>query len=204
MKTEPVGEEQRIIARCRAGDWSEYGWIVNRYRRLVWAAVDSVTGDDAAAQDLVQEAFIRVYEKLYTFRGDSQFSSWLYRLARNHALSHVRKMNRRPHLDSLDAQPARQHEPYSRLPDNRRPDTEYETDARQRELARMLGELPVEYREVIDLYYAGELSYQEIADILRLPLNTVKTRLRRARQRIAAAAQASGWAGGGSTVGEEH
>ncbi|MBN2083127.1 sigma-70 family RNA polymerase sigma factor [bacterium] len=207
MKTEPLSEEQRIIARCRAGDWSEYGWLVNRYRRLAWAAVDSVAGDDAATADLVQETFIRVYEKLNTFRGDSRFSSWLYRLARNIAVSHLRKVNRRPRLDSLDAQPAGQPDYHSRLPDSRRPDQDYIEDARQRDLARILSELPADYRAVIDLYYTGELSYQEIAEILGLPINTVKTRLRRARQRIVESARASGWVGptdGGSTVGEEH
>lgn len=186
--------EAEILARCRAGDWSEYGALVQRYRRLVWAAVDAVLCGDESVADVVQESFIRAYEKLHTFRGSSNFSSWLYRLARNHALSFVRHRSRRPRADSLDVERAGGRDYHSILPDSKRPDREYELSRRQQDLERMLRELPQEYREVIDLYYNSELSYLEIAEVLQLPLNTVKTKLRRARLRLVEIAQRVGWA----------
>src|SRR5437773_11258457 len=86
--------EAAILRRCQAGDWSCYGEVVDRYRRLVWAAVTAAGADEARAEDLVQEAFIRAYEKLYLFSFGSSFACWLYRLARNHALSASRKQRR--------------------------------------------------------------------------------------------------------------
>ena len=97
--------EDNILQRCRSGDWSEFGWIVQRYQRLVWSAVDGVVDDKEAVPDLIQETFIRVYEKLHTFKYKSSFSSWLFRLARNHALSYSRRIQRRPRIASIDEYP---------------------------------------------------------------------------------------------------
>jgi RNA polymerase sigma-70 factor (ECF subfamily) len=187
-----VAHEREILACCRAGDWSDYGQIVTRYRRLAWAAADAVLSGDAGIDDVVQEAFIRVYEKLHTFRGESSFSSWLYRLARNQAISHLRKVTRRPRQSSLDDTEGGR-ALAERLADGDRPDAGYSEEARRQVLNMMVKRLPREYREVVNLYYTSELSYEDIASVLRLPLNTVKTRLRRARLRLSQSAREAGW-----------
>lgn len=187
-----AAHEREILARCRAGDWSGYGLIVARYRRLVWAAVDAVLCGDVLVDDVVQEVFIRTYEKLHTFRGAASFSSWLYRLARNHAIGHLRKITRRPRLSSLDDGDSGL-ALSERLPDSDRPDSGYTVDARRAAVSKMVTDLPREYREVVNLYYTSELSYEDIANVLRLPLNTVKTRLRRARLRLSQSARETGW-----------
>ncbi len=185
--------EHQILAACRAGDWSEYGVLVKRYRRLVWAAVDAVVADETAAADLVQEAFIRAYEKLHTFRGRSRFSSWLYRVARNQALSHVRRLRRRPPPASLDDGAAGERDLHEKTAGDGGPDQDYEHLARARAVERMLKSLPASYRELVNLHYLGEFSYQDIADTLGMPINTVKTKLRRARLRLQEQARRLGW-----------
>lgn len=185
--------EQQILAACRAGDWSEYGVLVKRYRRLVWAAVDAIVADETAAADVVQEAFIRAYEKLHTFRGQSRFSSWLYRVARNQALSHVRRLRRRPPPASLDDGQDGERDLYQKTAGDAGPDLGYEQVARARAVDQMLAALPASYRELVNLHYLGEFSYQDIADTLGMPINTVKTKLRRARLRLQEQARRLGW-----------
>jgi RNA polymerase sigma-70 factor (ECF subfamily) len=187
-----AAHEREILTRCRAGDWSDFGLIVARYRRLAWAAADAVLSGEAGIDDVVQEAFIRVYEKLHTYRGESSFSSWLYRLARNQAISHLRKVARRPRQSSLDDTESGR-AMAERLADGDRPDAGYHNEARRQVLNMMVGRLPREYRDVVNLYYTSELSYEDIAKVLRLPLNTVKTRLRRARLRLSQSAREAGW-----------
>ena len=192
-RTLDLTREQEILAKCRAGDWSQFGELVNRYRRLVWSAVSSVAAEDGMETDLVQEVFIRAYEKLHSYRGDSAFSSWLYCLARNHAISYIRRRGRRPQSVSIDESGRSGDGLHERLPSESKPDTGYAEAARRRALDRLLMDLPLEYREVVNLYYLGEYTYEGIAEVLELPINTVKTRLRRGKQRLVAMADNAGW-----------
>jgi len=191
-RTLDLDREQQILACCRNGDWSDYGILVDRYRRLVWSAVDSVLAGESVVADVVQEVFIRTYEKLHTYRGDSAFSSWLYRLARNHAIGHLRRISRRPRsvsLDDSDGGP----DLHARLAGSSGPDTGYADQAREQALGYLLAKLPLEYREAVSLYYLGDYTYDGIAEILSVPLNTVKTRIRRGKQRLVDMARETGW-----------
>jgi RNA polymerase sigma-70 factor (ECF subfamily) len=186
-----LAAERELILACQRGDWSQYGRIVERYRRLVWAAVDGAVDDPGQVEDVVQEVFIRVYEKLHLFGFRSSFSSWLWRLARNHALQQRRKQVRRPRWLSLsgskDERP--QHEPAALGS----PQADMLEEQREAAVSRMLRELPEEYRSVLNLYYLGEHTYESIAELTGIPLNTVRTRLRRAKQRLAELARNAGW-----------
>jgi len=137
----------------------------------------------------VQEVFIRVYEKLHLFGFRSSFSSWLWRLARNHALQLRRKRMRRPGWISLAAEGAGERQKSGAVT----PQTDYNNAARELAVTRMLRELPEEYRSVLNLYYMGEHTYEDIAAVTGLPLNTVRTRLRRARMRLSELARQRGW-----------
>lgn len=202
--------ETAIIRACQSGDWSGYGLLVQRYRRLAWAAVDAVLPGSPHAEDVVQEAFMRVYEKLHTFRYRSSFSSWLFSLARNQALMHRRTQSRRHQALSLEelAQSSRpssdgssssSREPSLSLLESegreyaKNPLGTLEQDSRQAALAGMLAELPQEQREALNLFYLGELSYEDIAQTLGLPLNTVRSRLHRAKERLQELASRRGW-----------
>jgi RNA polymerase sigma-70 factor, ECF subfamily len=181
--------ERALILRCQRGDWSQYGQLVERYRRLVWAAVDAVCDDPGQVEDVVQEVFVRVYEKLHLFGFRSSFASWLWRLARNHALQVRRKALRRPGWLSLQHSDGSARE----LRGEPSPESGYLTEQRAAAVGDLLHELPEEYRSVLNLYYLGDHTYEDIADCTGLPLNTVRTRLRRAKQRLGELARAKGW-----------
>jgi RNA polymerase sigma-70 factor (ECF subfamily) len=191
--------EAAILRRCRAGDWSDYGQLVERYQRLVWAAVDAVAPDKSAVPDLVQESFVRAFEKLHLYESRSSFSSWLYRLARNIALSAGRSAARRPVQLMGEPRELELGAPPPRRMDG--PAEAYLDSARGRALRALLAELPEQYHEPLALYYFHDLSYGQIAQALGLPLNTVRTHLRRARLRLLELARGQGWAEGG--VGDE-
>jgi RNA polymerase sigma-70 factor (ECF subfamily) len=186
--------EAGILARCRAGDWSDYGLIVERYRRLVWAAVDAVLVGDESIPDVVQEVFIRAYEKLHTWRGDGQLSTWLYRLARNHALNHLRRLKRNPARISLEASEDTGRGLKERLAAASVPDDAYAADAQQAALRQMLASLPEDYRQTLNMFYLHEMSQEEIAEVTGKRINTIKTHLRRGRMKLARMAAEQGWA----------
>jgi RNA polymerase sigma-70 factor (ECF subfamily) len=191
--TRPGGDprlaaERAVILACQGGDWSQYGQLVERYRRLVWAAVDAALDDASLVEDTVQEVFVRVYEKLHLFGFRSSFSSWLWRLARNHAL-HVRRGQSRRGWFSLQQPSGEQRE----LAVDTNPQHDYTAAARETAVTRMLRALPEEYRSVLNLYYLGEHTYEDIAALTGTPLNTVRTRIRRAKQRLTETARAQGW-----------
>jgi RNA polymerase sigma-70 factor (ECF subfamily) len=184
-----LSSEGALIQRCQDGDWSHYGLLVERYRRLVWAAVDAAIDDPGQVEDVVQEVFIRVYEKLHLFGFRSSFSSWLWRLSRNHALQVRRRSARRPGWLSLYHNNGSQRE----LRGTASPEAGYANELREEAVTGLLRALPEEYRSVLNLYYMGEHTYEDIAALTEMPLNTVRTRLRRAKQRLAELARAKGW-----------
>jgi RNA polymerase sigma-70 factor (ECF subfamily) len=186
-------QETAILRRCLAGDWSGYGRIVERYQRLVWTAVDAAAPDRSAVPDLVQESFVRAYEKLHLYEFRSSFASWLYRLSRNVALSASRRAQRRPVQLIGESSRLEGGTGEGRLAG---PQQLYLESARGRALRALLAELPEQYHGPLVLYYFHELNYEQIAQALELPLNTVRTHLRRARLRLLELAREQGWAGG--------
>lgn len=185
--------EAGILTRCREGDWSDYGLIVDRYRRLVWAAVDAVLVGDESVPDVVQEVFIRAYEKLYTWRGDGQLSTWLYRLARNHALNHVRRLKRNPARISLEASEDTGRGLKEKLAAESVPDDAYSSSAKQAALRQMLASLPEEHRQTLNMFFLHEMSQEEIAQVTGKRINTIKTHLRRGRMKLVRMAEEQGW-----------
>jgi RNA polymerase sigma-70 factor (ECF subfamily) len=184
-------EERELIRRCLDGDWSEYGLLVQRYQRLAWAALDAATADKQAIPDLVQDTFVRVYEKLHTWRSDAGFSTWLYRIAYNIGLNHNRSLQRRPQQADgilVDRE-------LMTLADKElaTPDRSYSEESRRVALEQMLSRLAPKYRQVLNLHYVSGMTYTAISSVLGLPLNTVRTRLKRGRERLLEMAQTEGW-----------
>lgn len=197
--------EAAVLEACRQGDWADYGWLVERHRRLVWAAVDSVLPGGAHNEDIVQESFVRAFEKLGTFRGRSAFATWLYALARNQALMHRRSQLRRGPLQSLDAEPAAGRALLERLageaepgPAHPDPQVAHLAGAREAAALQILAALPADSREVLSLFYTHGQRYEDIALALGLPLNTLKSRLLRAKARLREEAARRGWLEGES------
>jgi len=174
--------DNELIARVLAGDEASYGTLVERYRDYVYTIAVRVVGNDEDAEDVAQEAFVRAYRALPRFRGDSKFSSWLYRITTNRALTHLKRKKRRAATVDIDAGP---HVEAGAIDDGRREETSPELHVREkefrREVRRAVAELPEQYRVVVTLFYLEERSYKEVAATLGIPMGTLKTHLHRAR-----------------------
>jgi len=178
----PTDEE--LIAKVVAGDEFAYGTLVERYRDFVYTIAVRVVGNDDDAEDVAQEAFVRAYRALPKFRGDSKFSSWLYRITTNRALTHLKRKKRRAAegIVDIDAGP---HIEAEAVDDGRRDDESPENLVRdeefRREVRNAVAQLPEQYRVVVTLFYLEERSYKEVAATLGIPMGTLKTHLHRAR-----------------------
>ena len=95
--------DEELIARVLAGDEASYGTLVSRYRDYVYTIAVRIVGNDEDAEDVAQEAFVRAYRALPRFRGDSKFSSWLYRITTNRALTHLKRRRRRAYTVDIES-----------------------------------------------------------------------------------------------------
>ena len=154
--------------------------LVRRYQRPIAAYVYRMVGDYDAALDLTQEVFIKVYNSLGRYRPEFKFSTWIYRIAHNAAIDHLRR-----HAASEQAlvEPATYDRGEVVIASRRMtPEQESERDERCGEIEAVVQLLPPAYRELIVLRHSHDLSYDEIAEVTGLPLGTVKNRLFRARE----------------------
>jgi RNA polymerase sigma-70 factor (ECF subfamily) len=178
----PTDEE--LIRKVLAGDEFAYGTLVERYKDYVFTIAVRIVGNDEDAEDVAQEAFVRAYRALPRFRGDSKFSSWLYRIATNRALTHLKRKKRRASAVTVDID-AGPHIEAEAIDDGRSEDESPEHLVRdeqfRREVRKAVAELPEQYRVVVTLFYLEERSYKEVAATLGIPMGTLKTHLHRAR-----------------------
>jgi len=178
-----------LVRRAQQGDGSAFAELVGRHQRQLYRLALRMTGSEADAQEVRQEAFLNAYQKLPNFRGEAQFSSWLYRIAANSALMRLRRKRRAP--DALTDQPLELQGPrfsaegYLDPP----PRSDWSQRADEKMMDRELGTaidqavngLPDDYRTVFLLKDVDGLSNEEIADALELTVPAVKSRLHRAR-----------------------
>ncbi len=183
MATQPnVEEEQRIIAQILAGDAQLFHELIRPYERTVYVMALSFLHNDADAEDVAQEAFLRAYRNLASFRGDAKFGTWLVTITLNEARSRLRKASAAP-MQSLDIEPEEVgHVSPALLRDWREIPSE---DLERREVRALLqeavAELPPTYREVLVLRDVEELNTAEAAEVLQISVALVKVRLHRAR-----------------------
>ncbi len=169
-----------LLARCIEGDTEAFAQLVAEQQAYVYNLSLSLLGEAEEARDLAQDALLRVWQRLPSFRGESRFTTWLYRLVVNLGINRLAKLRRRPAEVALEG---------VSLPDPSRygasPEEMLSADEWRKAIWRTVDSLPEKYRIVITLYYQHDRSYTEIAQILQLPLNTVKTHLSRARRMLA-------------------
>ncbi len=176
--------DRELVEAAKAGDASAFDRLVDGHYRSVYNTAYRMLGTPSAASDATQSVFLRVYEALDTFRGEAAFSTWLYRITLNICLDELRRRKNQPFSlteEDEDGEFAGERD----LPDE---SDEPAITAEQRELQRLvhaaLGRLPEDFRTVIVLYDLRGLAYQEIAEVLDVPLGTVKSRLNRARRAL--------------------
>ena len=168
-----------LVGRCRAGDEEACETLVRRYQERVFALIYRITGEADRVEDIAQEVFLRAFRSLKSFRGGASFYTWLYRITVNTALNAMRSQGRRQET-SLEALEGME------FPVD--PEAGPAERAAQRQLARRVGEaidqLEEQYRVIIYLRELEGFSYEEIAEVVELPVGTVKSRLFRARQQL--------------------
>lgn len=173
-------EEQSLIARCLAGDAESFRPLVQRYQRLVFSVALRMLGARAEAEDVAQQAFVDAYDALDRFRGEGRthaFSTWLVRIAVNRAKDVLK--SKRWTEEPLDREVRGGDASFAHTPSD--PETETLRLDDQRRLEAALARLPIKYREVLILKDVEELPYEEIREVLNLPITTLKIRVVRGR-----------------------
>lgn len=172
-------DDTRLVAAARQGDRDAFGILVERYQDRIFNALLRVLGSRDDALDVVQDAMVQAFVKLDSFRGDAKFSTWLYRIAMNLALSY-----RRRHRPSVSVEELKQRvgeEPASELP---APDKNLMDQERAATVQQALAALEVQHCQILVLREMENCSYADIAQILELPVGTVRSRLFRARMQL--------------------
>lgn len=187
------GDEDRdLVDRARAGDTRAFEALIRRYQTWVFTLALRMVGDRAEAEDMAQEIFLKAYRGLKGFKGTSRFSTWLYAIASHHCLNHLQAGHRRPlQHGSVGDRPSRAgNDPpalVDRLADEApRADALLERSDRARIVQAELANLTEEHRIILVLREIQGLSYEEIAQALRLEPGTVRSRLHRARMEMKA------------------
>ena len=180
--------DAELVRRFKEGDRRAYVEIVRRYQHRVYSLCFRWLSNDQVAEEVAQDVFIALFKALHGFRGDAQLSTWLYRIVVNHCKNRrlYRIRRKMDHHDPIDGDP-RDEDPRSVQLASTGPGTDaavHQSEA-ARLLAAGLAELDEEQRQIILLRDVEDLSYEEIGEILGLPRGTVKSRLHRARARLA-------------------
>ena len=171
--------DPEVVQRCLAGEADAFALLVERYGGRVFNIALRITNDRDAAADCAQEAFVRAYRSLHQFDPSYPFGPWMYRIVTNTSLNHVQRWH--AHQTQVDGDLPEVVEPARSGPESSALHRE-EVD----EVLAALAELPPKYRAALTLRHMQELSYQEVADTLGIPLGTVKTHLHRARAALRA------------------
>jgi len=180
----PVSDEE-LVTRARAKDFGAFEQLLDRYEDKIFRLAYRFVRNETEAKEVLQDTFLSIWRKLDTFKGDSQFGSWLYRVAANTALMRLRAQRRHPEV-STEELPAGYLDTFGALPPTgenwaKRPDDELQSDELRRHIQSAVDTLPEIYRTVFLLRDVEGLSTEETAEILDISVPTVKTRLHRAR-----------------------
>jgi RNA polymerase sigma-70 factor (ECF subfamily) len=172
---ETLGSDEVIVERALTGDAEAFGELVRRWERRIFALTYGMLGREEDARDATQETFLAAFRNLRGFRGEAKVSSWLHRIAVNQCISRQRRAKVRSESaldDEQENEAASFAAPLSESPARL-------VEGRQETLAvrRAINSLPVELRQVVVMKEFEELTFREIADVLDLPLSTVKSRL---------------------------
>ena len=180
------GEEadQQLVERVQKGDKRAFEVLVLKYRHRIFSLVLRFVRDPDEVQDVVQEAFIKAYRALPAFRGDSAFYTWLYRIAINTAKNYLVSRSRRPPGVDIEVEDAEYLEGAGFLRDNADPESLLATEQLRAAVDGAIRRLPEDLRTALSLREYEGLSYEEIAEVMRCPVGTVRSRIFRAREAV--------------------
>lgn len=177
-----------LVQRVQSGDLRAFEVLVNKYQRKIGRLLSRLVRDADDIDDIVQESFIKAYRALGNFRGESAFYTWLYRIAVNTAKNHLIASNRRPSTirESANDESSETFDETETLSDIETPESVLLSRQIAATVNKAMEELPEELRNAIVLREIEGLSYDEIAEIMNCPIGTVRSRIFRAREAIAA------------------
>jgi RNA polymerase sigma-70 factor (ECF subfamily) len=173
-----------LLQRVKQGDRSAYDLLVAKYQHKILNLIMRYVKDPSEAMDVAQEAFLKAYRAVPSFRGDSAFYTWLYRIAINTAKNHLVAAKRRPISLEVDLSEIEGSEPFALLRDVDTPERLALTDEIGEAINDAVEELPEELRTAILLREIEGMSYEEIAQAMDCPVGTVRSRIFRAREAI--------------------
>ncbi len=173
-----------LVKRVQAGDSTAFDILVQKYQHKVVNLVGRFVSDQAECQDIAQDAFIKAFRAINSFRGDSQFYTWLYRIAANTAKNFLASRARKSPAYSVDVEDAEHFEGESGLKEYANPENLLLTDEIRATIFRAIENLPDDLKSAITLRELDGLSYEEIADVMDCPIGTVRSRIFRARDVI--------------------
>lgn len=173
-----------LVERAQAGEQAAFATLIEAHSDRIYSYLARMLNDREEALDLAQETFVRAWESMGRFRGGAAFSTWLYRIATNLAIDSLRRKGRRGHEEALDAPLETDDGDTERqLADPATsPDQEVVLRELRREVRRAVAEMAPGLRTVLVMYDFQQMTYEEIAEALRVPLGTVKSRLFNARR----------------------
>jgi len=179
-----IDNESSLVAAAKAGDVDAFEALVNRYERKIFRLAQHITQNTEDAQDVTQEAFLKAFEHLEDFQGNSRFYTWLVRIAVNQALMKLRKRRTKDVSLDEDIRTEENFVPREIVDWGPSPEQHYAQDELAKILARVIGELEPSFRLVFQLRDIDELSTEETAEALGISVPAVKSRLLRARLKL--------------------
>ncbi|MBQ3181075.1 MAG: sigma-70 family RNA polymerase sigma factor [Firmicutes bacterium] len=172
--------DEDLARRAQQGDQDAFAELVRRYEKQIFSLAYRLCGDYDEAADLAQEAFLRIYRMLHRYDPEKKFFSWMYRVAHN---SCINALSKRP----ANVVPVEQAEEYMTNDGDDTaagPERGYLQQELRSQIDRAIASLPDNYRDIVYLRYIEDMSYQQIADVLQLPVSTIETRLFRGKKQL--------------------
>ena len=176
--------DQQLVARVQKGDSRAFDLLVLKYQHKIFSLIGRYVHDADEVQDVAQEAFVKAYRALPKFRVDSQFYTWLYRIAVNTAKNHLVSRSRRPPGSDVEVEDAEYYEGGGALRDIETPESALFGAELKQVVETAISDLPDDLRTAVTLREFDGLSYEDIADIMDCPVGTVRSRIFRAREAI--------------------
>lgn len=176
--------DYELVKKVQKGDTRAFDLLVKKHQHKVMGVISKFIRDRAEIEDVAQETFIKAYRALPNFRGDSQFYTWLYRIATNTAKNHIVSRSRRPPSSDVDAQDAEFMYGDSELNQIENPENQLFGNELQAVIEDTIKNLPEDLRSALTLREYEGLSYEEIADVMECPIGTVRSRIFRAREAV--------------------
>jgi len=176
--------DAELVRRVQAGDAKAFDVLVQKYQHKVINLVGRFVSDHAECQDIAQDAFIKAFRAINSFRGDSQFYTWLYRIAANTAKNYLASRARKSPGYTVDVEDAEHFEGESGLKEYTNPENLLLTDEIKITIFNAIDRLPEDLKSAITLREIDGLSYEEIASVMDCPIGTVRSRIFRARDVI--------------------